>query len=303
MSKIVKATPFLSHKIWGGSFLSQTKNIDSSKEEQFEPLGETWEISSLEQASSLIGEMKLSELCDLKYLVKFIDTNANLSIQVHPDDEYAKKHENSLGKTECWLILKSSEGSGIYLGLKSGVTKKEYFNAIEMGVAVEKFLNFYPVESGDFFYVPAGAIHAIGAGVVLCEIQQSSGITYRVWDWNRLDEKGQGRELHISKAKDTINFDEVFNKRLTKYFQKNLLTESGIRSLVKHKDFKVELYNFSSRDKIELNLFEKSSFIVLDGELSVDSLKLNAYSSAFVLNAGKFEIELLSDKVSFLTVN
>ena len=301
MSKIVKMTPFLSHKIWGGNLLKKLKNINAIADTQ-DPLGESWEVSSLSDGSSKIGEKLLSELCELSYLVKFIDTSANLSIQVHPDDDYAKAHENSSGKTECWLILDSIENGGIYLGLKSGVTKKEFFNAIYMGLAVDKFLNFYPVERGDFFFVPAGAIHAIGAGVLLCEIQQSSGITYRVWDWNRVDSSGNARELHIEKAKDTINFDESFNRRLEMFFQKKLLVESGINTLVRHRDFNVEIYNFSSQKEMNLKLGEKSSLVVLDGKIRVNDLEISEYESTFVLESGTFDLKILTDKASFISV-
>lgn len=298
MSKLVRTSPHLSEKIWGGDFLSQIKNIETKRD----PLGETWEVSTLDNASSFVGGVKLSDICCLSYLVKFIDTKANLSIQVHPDDEYAKLHEDS-SKTECWLILDSTPGSGVYLGLKSGVTKREFFTALSSGINLDKYLNFYPSKKGDFFFIPAGAIHAIGSGVVLCEVQQSSDTTYRVWDWNRVDSSGNSRELHVEKAKETINFTPAFNERLKKSLQKNLLEESQVLELIKHKDFHVILFNYIDKKEVELALEQRSSIVVLQGKLCCEGLELNAFESGFVLEPGTFEISFLSSRVSFLIVS
>lgn len=292
-------TPFISQKIWGGSFLSQTKNIEF----QGDPVGETWEVSTLEDQSSFIGDVPLNEFCELSYLVKFIDTSANLSVQVHPGDDYAKTVENSSGKTECWFILDANADAGIYLGLKSGVTKKEFFNAIDAGLRVDQFLNFIPVEKGDYFYVPAGAIHAIGSDVVLCEIQQSSGITYRVWDWNRVDSNGKPRELHIEKARDTINFDQKFNNKLLDSAQKKMLNSSKIKTLVKHQDFKVDLYVFEHKSEVELSLNEKDSVVILEGELEFDTDLFSSFETAFVLSSGVFKFKINSSRISFLLVS
>lgn len=299
MSKITKMTPFISRKIWGGNFLSQIKNIETDSD----PVGETWEVSTLEGQSSLIGDKPLNEICRLSYLVKFIDTSANLSVQVHPGDEYAKEFENSSGKSECWFILDAKKDAGIYLGLKPGVTKKEFFNAVDSGLRVDGYLNFIPVKKGDFFFVPAGAIHAIGADVVLCEVQQSSGITYRVWDWNRLDNEGNPRELHIEKARDTIDFDLNFNQKLLTTAQKDLLNGSKIKTLVKHKDFKVDLYVFQNKADVELSLNEKDTIVVLDGELEHDLELFSSYDSALVMSSAVFKFKIKSNEVSFLLVS
>lgn len=284
---------------FGGTFLSQIKNIESGAT----PVGETWEISTLKDSSSFLGSHALSELCELNYLVKFIDTSANLSVQVHPDDEYARVHENSSGKTECWIILESAADSGVYLGLKNGVTKKEFFTALESGIKIDKFLNFYPVKKGDFFYVPAGAIHAIGSGVVLCEVQQSSGITYRVWDWNRVGVDGEPRELHVEKAKETINFSPQFNEKLQSTIRRNLLEQSQVLPLAKHDDFQVVLFSYVNKKDIELKLDERSSIIVLEGTLDFGDIELDAFESGFVLEPGNFNISLLKERVSFLVVS
>ncbi|MBD65257.1 MAG: hypothetical protein CME62_08620 [Halobacteriovoraceae bacterium] len=284
MAKIVKLTPYVSETVWGGDKLKQIKNLDATN-----PVGETWEVASLGEKSSCINNIKLSELVDLSYLVKFIDTTKNLSIQVHPDDEMAAELENSKGKTECWYIMGAEEGAGIYLGFKPNITRKEFFTAVENGLAVDKYLNFIPVARGDFFVVPGGSIHAIGSGITLCEVQQASGITYRVWDWNRMGLDGEPRELHIDKAKQVTNFEEAHNQKLQEF--KNLQVESGIFKLIEHADFKVQFFGQIMPKNLSLNLKAKDSLIVLDGELEGD-IKLSSFESAIVMEAGTLEFKI-----------
>lgn len=293
MGKLIKLNPFISETVWGGSRLARAKGINSTN-----PVGETWEVSTLSQGSSKVGDIDLSTLCSLKYLVKFIDTAANLSIQVHPDDEYARIHENASGKTECWIILDANPGAGIYLGFKKGVTKKEFFNAVASGLAVDKFLNFIEVNSGDFFYIPPGTVHAIGSGITLCEVQQSSGITYRVWDWNRMGLDGNPRELHIDKARDVLNFSEDFNQKLLTTSKSHLFESEEIITLAKHKDFQVELINYPAGKKFSLKLNDKDAIVVLRGSLG----DLKTYESALVLEESTFSFESVSP-VSFLVVS
>lgn len=294
MGNLAKLTAFNTFKIWGGEKLSKIKQISSS-----EPLGETWEVSTHKDGTSLIGKEKLSQFCSLSYLVKFIDTSDNLSIQVHPGDEYAKLHENSKGKTECWIILEAEENCGIYLGFKKGVTKKEFKTAIENSLDVEKFLNFIPVKPGDFFYVPSGSVHAIGKGVTLCEVQQSSGITYRVWDWNRVDEKGNGRELHIDKAMDVLDFNDKFNQNLL--IQKNLFVSSELQNFVKHRDFTSTLIQIDSDSEKEINLKNKESLVVLAGRISIDGVEYNSFEAGICLNAGLIKVKAHSRSLFILT--
>ena len=158
-NKLLKLTPFADEKVWGGEYLKKAKNIRSSN-----LIGETLEISTLSNKNSLYEGTELSKIVgEIPYLVKFIETTDNLSIQVHPGDEYAKKVENSRGKTECWLILEAKKGAGIYLGFKHGVKRDEFETAIKEEKAVNDFLEFY-LEIRDFFSFQ-GAIHAIGSGV------------------------------------------------------------------------------------------------------------------------------------------
>jgi len=288
MEILSKLTPYSSFTIWGGNQLSKIKQIVSS-----EKLGETWEISTLEKGPSKIGNQNLNELCDLTYLVKFIDTSDNLSVQVHPGDEYAKTHENSKGKTECWIILDAQENSGIYLGFKKGITKKEFKTAIENSLDVNNYLNYIAVKPGDFFYVPSGSVHAIGSGVTLAEVQQSSGITYRVWDWNRVDDKGQSRELHIDKALDVLNFNNVFNSNLIK--ENNLFKNSGLNQFVNHEDFKASLLDLECGKEIELNLEASEGLSILEGSVQIDSVKYNKFESGISLNSGLVKIKAIEN--------
>lgn len=284
MGIISKLTPHSSFTIWGGSQLSQIKQIVSN-----EKLGETWEISTLDKGSSKIGDQKLSDLTSLSYLVKFIDTSDNLSVQVHPGDDYAKEHENSKGKTECWIILSSAPKAGIYLGFKPGVTKKEFKTAIENNLDVNNYLNFIEVNPGDYFYVPSGTVHAIGSRVTLAEVQQSSGITYRVWDWNRVDVNGNSRELHVDRAMEVLNFDEDFNKSLLN--KKNLFNDLGINEFVSHADFKASILNLEAGKEVELNLAEKEGLCVLEGDILVDDIKFSKFESGISLNPGLVKIQ------------
>ena len=141
-------------------------------------------------------------------LLKFIDAAESLSVQVHPDDAYANAHENGkLGKTEAWLILDAPEGSQLVYGIKGGTTMAELRTACEAGAAVETLLRKVDVKPGDVCFIPAGCVHAIGAGIMLYEIQQSSDVTYRFYDWDRVDKNGNRRELHIDKALDVTDLE------------------------------------------------------------------------------------------------
>jgi len=272
------------HKIWGGNKLRAFKGLNESGQK----IGETWEISCLLEGASFYKENKLSQIIEtekLPYLAKFLDTTDNLSVQVHPNDDYAKRVENTKGKTECWLILEAEKGAGIYLGFKKGIKKEAFFTAVKNNENLESFLNFIPVTRGDFFYVPAGSVHAIGKGITLVEIQQSSGVTYRVWDWNRVDDQGKGRELHIDKSYDVLEFAE--EKNTLDYFKYSRCEEMVSKHLISHEDFNVHYY---AHENFQLNQDSKSSryagLIVLEGELTLSCLdkdyKVKAYESALM---------------------
>ncbi|RLA64093.1 MAG: hypothetical protein DRQ88_06500 [Epsilonproteobacteria bacterium] len=262
---ILKLTPYLQEKVWGGHRLRPNHST---------PIGESWEISIHSEGNSTVDGINLSQLInekDLPYLVKIIDTSDNLSVQVHPGDEYAAKHENSKGKTECWAILDAGENQGIYLGLKDSITKKDFKDALEAGKNMSELLKFYPVKRGDFFYVPAGTPHAIGKDVLLAEVQQSSGITYRVWDWNRLGLDGKPRELHIEKALDVINFDKSLNTSENFKMRRGIFDQFGEIELLNHPEFNLTSFKMKKNQELELNLRYNriGGLVCLGGELEV----------------------------------
>ncbi len=142
-------------------------------------------------------------------LIKLLDANQDLSVQVHPDDDYARVHEHGeLGKTEMWYILRARPGAQLIYGLRRGVTREEFMRALQAG-ELERCLHYLPVKEGDVIFLPAGTIHALLAGVIVVEIQQNSDTTYRVYDWNRVGPDGRPRPLHIEKALEVIDFDRV----------------------------------------------------------------------------------------------
>lgn len=277
-------TPSMVTKVWGGEKLAQLKGL---KDPSLLPLGETWEVSRHHDGPSVLADGRTLEEClsqeELPYLVKFIDTTDNLSIQVHPDDAYAARVEKSSGKTECWLILESDPEAGIYLGFKEGVTKESFSRCLEEGGNLSELMVFYPVQRGDFFFVPAGSIHAIGKGVTLAEIQQSSGVTYRVWDWNRVGLDGKPRELHIEKARDVINFDPQANQAATFKVRKNVFQEKS-GQLISHRDFTVDFYCLKVGEKLPLKASSKrrASVMCLQGKVLSEERSVGAYQCALL---------------------
>lgn len=146
----------------------------------------------------------LPEGAEFPLLLKLLCAKENLSVQVHPDDAYACEHENKLGKSEAWVILHADEGACILYGMRDGVTTAELRRVLEQGEDVEKLIERVPVKAGDVFYIPAGMVHAIGGGIILYEIQQSSDVTYRLWDYNRTNAKGEKRPLHVRQALEVV---------------------------------------------------------------------------------------------------
>ena len=221
--------PVLKSYIWGG------KNLEEYGRTLPETgvAAESWEISShkdgmsyitngiyagnaLQDVLELLGEELVGarnswaiNRGNFPLMVKLLDANKRISVQVHPDDEYAGQHEgNELGKSEMWVVLEAKPDAAIMYGLSEHITQKEFSQAIRSG-NLEEFLNRLPTEKGDFVCIPAGTIHSILGGAVLAEIQQNSNTTYRVYDWDRVGSDGQPRALHIEKALDVINFNQV----------------------------------------------------------------------------------------------
>ncbi len=232
--------PRLKERIWGGESLAAKCGRRTSVNKHY---GESWEISGVEGDLSVVsnGMFKGNDLQEMvevymgdlvgervydrfgiefPLLVKHIDAAALLSIQVHPDDELAAQRHSSYGKTEVWYVTECDPGASIYLGFKPGVTRDDYLDAVVRGTLPE-LLRQIEVHPGDAFFIPAGTIHAIGKGIKVVEIQQTSDITYRIFDWNRVDSDDLPRQLHTSLAVDAIDFDSDADYVLTKAPEKN----------------------------------------------------------------------------------
>ena len=220
----VKLTPALKDYLWGGVRLKTefNKNCD------FDRVAESWELSAHKDGQSVVSGgaydgLTLSAYVDAlgkgalgtnsqKYdyfplLIKLIDAKGDLSVQVHPSDAYALEHEGEYGKTEMWYVLDCDEGAALYYGFTRDVTREEYEAAIRDGKLTE-ILNRVDVKRGDVFFIPSGTVHAIGAGILICEIQQNSNTTYRVYDYNRRDKDGNLRPLHVAKALEVSNLQK-----------------------------------------------------------------------------------------------
>ena len=245
--KISKLYPECKDYVWGGEKLKTKYNKKTDKS----PCAESWELSfheaglsRLDDGRTLAESVSVADLgeCaarfpDFPMLIKLIDAKENLSVQVHPSDEYALKNENSYGKTEAWYIVEAEEGAGIYLGFKRDVTKEEYAQAIAERRLTD-LLNFFRVRAGECYFIPSGTVHAIGRGCLIYEIQQNSNLTYRVYDYGRLDKNGCERELHIEKAllvSDLRKYERCADTATTsvkcKYFRSSRLAVSGVLTL------------------------------------------------------------------------
>lgn len=300
--------PIYKDYIWGGNRLKK----DMQKSTPFEKTAESWEISSNKNGETIIrnGEYqgktidaiwenkeirkklfgtKTENLEKFPLLVKFIDAETNLSVQVHPDDIYAKERENSFGKTEMWYIIDCKPEAQIIYGLKKGISKKELPNILTSKKIVE-YLNFVNVEPGDCIYIPSGTIHAILGDTLICEIQQNSDLTYRVYDWERVGKDGKPRELHTQKAIDVTQVEQELKIEKTKAMK------TGKKEIINSPYFKID------KLKIENNVIEESNpetFFILNvvkgnGGIKVQereySLKLG---DSFIIpsNLGKYELK------------
>ena len=293
MPVFFKQSPHLVNKVWGGNKLSY-----KSSENHQEPIGESWELSCLPEGQSTFEEKVLTELLTdkqkLKFLIKIIDTSDNLSVQVHPDDSLAAEFENSSGKTECWYILAAGEEAQIYLGLKPGVTKEKLQQVIDAQEEAHLLMNSIEAKPGRFFFVPAGQLHAIGKNVTLIEIQQSSGITYRLWDWNRLGLDGKPRELHIKKGLQAL-------KALPTDFVDIEHKTEVLQSLTENQFFSVFLGQIKASEHKTFSLdFTYGGVTCLAGELKLydggNIIILNRWETAFIKKDRENKIEIGSSK-------
>jgi mannose-6-phosphate isomerase len=251
--------PIYKERIWGG------RRLQDLLGRQLPPglIGESWDVAAHSNGTSVVAEgplagRSLTELVNdygedlaggarFPLLLKLIDAAQDLSVQVHPDDAYVKNYTNELwGKSEMWYIVHSEPGAWIVWGLRSGVTKKEFARAVKQGgTAILDCLNKVRVKAGELYPISAGLVHALGAGIVVAEIQQNSDTTFRVYDWDRLDDSGQSRELHVEQALDTIDFSpEVLDpayqlSRCREHFQMNVLENPQGYAVNSHTGFQI----------------------------------------------------------------
>ncbi|MFW9600558.1 MAG: type I phosphomannose isomerase catalytic subunit [Bacteroides graminisolvens] len=269
----LKFEPILKQTLWGGDKIISFKQLNDTRTE----VGESWEISAVEGSESIVAEgpdkgMTLTEVLS-KYreellgeanyarfgvkfplLVKFIDARQDLSIQVHPSDELAKKRHNSMGKTEMWYVIGADKGAKLRSGFSEQITPKEYKDRVYNNTITE-VLQEYDIQSGDVFFLPAGRVHSIGAGAFIAEIQQTSDVTYRIYDFDRKDAKGNARELHTDLAREAINF-EVLDDYRTQYD----VVENEPIELVACPYFTTSLYDMT--EEITCDYSELDSFVI-----------------------------------------
>lgn len=287
--------PVLKSAIWGGRNLEKIgRSIPP------EGIAESWEVAAHSNGSAIVTNgvyagKNLAELTNelgadligsnaawalargkFPLLVKLLDANRSLSVQVHPKDEYALAHEgNELGKTEMWVVLDAKPGAQIILGVKQGTTPQQFKEGIEKG-HLEPYLHYLDVKPGDHVCVPAGSLHAILDGIVIAEIQQNSDTTYRVYDWNRVDSSGEPRALHIEKAMDVINFQQVEPSLPTAHIHQR---QPGIQAAVlcENEYFSTERVQVSAGSKITGTCDGSSLEIwgVLDGNININGLNLD----------------------------
>lgn len=226
----LKFKPRVKERIWGGQAILSKKGKAAGRLAKDKLYGESWDLSSVKGDISVVAngflkgnnlqeiiEVYMGELVgeeiferyglEFPLLVKYLDCNDKLSVQVHPDDALALERHDSFGKTEAWYVVDCKPGAAIYLGFKDlNITREEYIAAVAES-RLESLLNRVEVKPGDVFFIPAGTVHALGAGIEVVEVQQTSDITYRIYDWDRVDAAGKGRELHTALAVDAIDFE------------------------------------------------------------------------------------------------
>lgn len=280
---IYKLIPALKDYIWGGTNLKKYRKTD------LDIISESWELSFHQDGLSKIEiDNKLVNLSDVvkkedlgenasnfpffPVLIKLIDAKENLSVQVHPSDEYALKNENSFGKTEMWYVISALEGAGLYVGFKENENKENVEKYLHDGTILDH-LNFFKVKAGDCYFIPSGTIHAIGKGVTLIEIQQNSNLTYRLYDYNRVDKNGLKRPLHIEKALNVIDYNKYQKEEKRdnllgkcKYFTSYKL-DASIDKKIYYKDSFTSITFLSGEGKInDLDYKKFDSFFISAGE-------------------------------------
>lgn len=305
----IKLKPAFKDYLWGGTRLRD----DFGKDCDFDKIAESWELSCHKDGNSVVADGEFAGLTLAQYiekegksvlgtncekfenfpiLIKLIDAKDNLSVQVHPNNEYAQRVEGEYGKTEMWYVVDCDEGSSLLYGFKHNITKEEFRERIENNTLLE-VTNSVPVKKGDVFFIEAGTLHAIGKGILIAEIQQNSNTTYRIYDYGRVGADGKPRQLHIDKAVDVTNLCPA-----KPYPQSEPVDMGGWtkKRLAKCEYFTVDVINVDTSAALEA---DKSSFVnilVLDGGCVLssegnDAVELKKGDSVFIpAGLGKFEL-------------
>lgn len=300
--------PAFKDYIWGGTRLRD----DFKKECDFDKIAESWELSCHKDGASTIANGEYAGLTLSEYiekcgkevlgancerfenfpvLIKLIDAKDNLSVQVHPDNEYAQRVEGEYGKTEMWYVVDADEGASLLYGFKKEISKEEFKSRIENNTLLE-VTNSVPVKKGDVFFIRSGTLHAIGKGILIAEIQQNSNTTYRIYDYGRVGKDGKPRELHINKALDVTKLSPAVPYPETETIQKDGFTE---KLLSKCEYFTV--YNLHINSSAEMYV-DESSFVSLlfltgNAEITAGNEKLSVKkgdSVFFPAKAGKITV-------------
>ena len=282
----IKFNPLLKSTLWGGNKIIPFKHLDSNQEN----VGESWEISGVPNNETIVcdGQFKGQKLNNVvatlkdklvgtanykrfgnefPLLIKFIDARQDLSIQVHPTDEIAKQQGKERGKTEMWYIMDSDADAKLYSGLKMQITPEQYKEMVENDTICDALAQ-YKVKADDCFFLPAGRIHAIGTGCFLAEIQQTSDVTYRIYDFKRKDKDGNYRQLHTQEASECINYNVEKDYR-TEYTPKK---NEGV-NLVNCPYFNTAVYDLD--EPMTLDYSELDSFVILIGIKGEGTIKDN----------------------------
>lgn len=305
----IKLKPAFKDYLWGGTRLRD----DFGKDCDFDKIAESWELSCHKDGNSVVADGEFAGLTLAQYiekegksvlgtncekfenfpiLIKLIDAKDNLSVQVHPNNEYAQRVEGEYGKTEMWYVVDCDEGASLLYGFKHNITKEEFRERIENNTLLE-VTNSVPVKKGDVFFIEAGTLHAIGKDILIAEIQQNSNTTYRIYDYGRVGADGKPRQLHIDKAVDVTNLCPA-----KPYPQSEPVDMGGWtkKRLAKCEYFTVDVINVDTSAALEA---DKSSFVnilVLDGGCVLssegnDAVELKKGDSVFIpAGLGKFEL-------------
>lgn len=282
--------PIFKTIIWGGDKIAPFKGVETEQKN----IGESWELSGVAGSESVVadgpdkgktvseliqayGETLLGKKNYLKYgdsfplLIKFIDANADLSVQVHPTDELARERGAKFGKTEMWYVIGADKGARLANGFNRSVDPTEYAGLVESGEIMD-VLNFNTVKPGDTFYIPAGRVHAIGTGCFVAEIQETSDITYRLYDYKRKDKDGRERELHTREAFDAINFNDTEGKPVAYTLRRdlpvNLVTSPFFTTNLYQIDHEV-MRDYSEWDTFVVIICTKGAADITSGEQAV----------------------------------